>query len=120
MPCWTSLLKREVQQLISLLIIDENSLLRTGIQAVVEAEGGFEVLGDAVPGEEAITMVECLLPDVVLTRLKWPDRNAAAICREIKERVPSTKVVVLSDKREEDEMLTSILAGVSGYVSRNE
>ncbi len=52
--------------MISLLIIDANSHLRTGIQAAVEAEGGVEVIGNAAPNEKAMKMVERLHPDVVL------------------------------------------------------
>ena len=105
--------------MISLLIIDANSHLRIGIQAAVEAEGGVEVLGDAVPGEEAVTMVERLRPDVVLMSLKWQDGYAVAVCTEIRKRAPSTRIVVLSHEDGEEEMLVSVLAWASGYVSNN-
>ena len=105
--------------MISLLIIDANSHLRIGIQAAVEAEGGVEVIGDAAPDEQVVKMVERLRPDVVLMSLKWPDGYAVAACKEIRERAPSTKVVVLSYKDWEGEMLISVLSGASGYVSNN-
>ena len=105
--------------MISLLIIDANSHLRIGIQAAVEAEGGVEVIGDAAPDEQVVKMVERLHPDVVLMSLKWPDGYAVAACKEIRERAPSTKVVVLSYKDWEGEMLISVLVGASGYVSNN-
>ena len=105
--------------MISLLIIDTNSHLRIGIQAAVEAEGGVEVIGDAAPDEQAVKMVERLRPDVVLMSLKWPDGYAVAVCKEIRKRAPSTKVVVLSYEDWEGEMLISVLVGASGYVSNN-
>ena len=105
--------------MISLLIIDANSHLRIGIQAAVEAEGGVEVIGDTAPDEQVVKMVERLRPDVVLMSLKWPDGYPVAACKEIRERAPATKVVVLSYEDWEGEMLISVLAGASGYVSNN-
>ena len=51
--------------------------------------------------------------------LKWPDLDAIALCAEIRERAPSTRVLVLSHRHDRGEMLISLLADASGYVSQN-
>ena len=105
--------------MISLVIIEEISLLRIGIRTAVEAEGGVDVIADSIPDGNAMAMVEHLRPDAVLMSLRWSDPDAVAVCRQIRERSPSTRVLIMSYQDREEEMLSSILAGASGYVSRN-
>ena len=85
----------------------------------VEAEGDIRVAGEFAPDEDAIAMVERLRPDVALLSLKWPDLDAIALCTEVRERVPSTRVLILSHRHDRGEMLVSLLADASGYVSQN-
>lgn len=102
------------------MIIDENSSLRTGIRGTLEEdeEDGIEVIGDSRPGEEALAEVERLRPDIVLMGLMWSDHDPAAFCRQVAERVPSTRVLALSFHNREEDMLIAVLAGASGYVSQ--
>ena len=101
------------------MILDESPFLRAGIQMAVEAEGDIHVAGEFAPSEDAIAMVEYLHPDVVLLNLKWPDLNTIALCAEVRERVPSTRVLILSHRHDRGEMLMSLLADSSGYLSQN-
>ena len=63
--------------------------------------------------------IETLRPDAVLMGFRWPDERAVAVCREIRERVPATRVLLLSYQNWEEEMLISVLAGTSGYISQS-
>ena len=75
--------------------------------------------GECEPGEEAMDTVQRLRPDVVLMTLSWPARDPVVVCQEIRDRVPSTKVLIMSCQDWEDEVLISVLAEASGYVSQN-
>ena len=101
------------------MIIDENSFLRTGIRATLEEENEIEVIEDSRPGEEALSAVERLRPDVVLMGLTWSDHDPAAFCRQVTERAPSTRVITVSFQNREEDMLIAILSNASGYVSQN-
>ena len=90
-----------------------------GVKTALEAEDGVEVIGDCGPDGEVVAMVERLSPDVVLMSFRWPERDPVVVCREIGERVPATKILMMSYQDWEDEMLISIMAGASGYVSQN-
>ena len=84
---------------------------------MLAGEDGIEVIGDCRLDGETLDVVERLRPDVVLMTLGWRDQDPMAICREIRERVPSTRVLVMSPNDLEEELFTSVLAGASGYVS---
>ena len=104
--------------MISLLIIDENAFLRLGLRTAIEMEEGIEVVGDARPGDATLNLIEDLRPDVALMSLRWPDMESVWVCREISEKFPSTRVVMLSDSEREEEIVLSALAGAAGYISK--
>ena len=104
--------------MINLLIIDENEFLRLGLRTTLETEEGIEVVGDARPGDGMLNLIEDLRPNVALMSLRWPDMESISVCREIAERFPSTRVVMLSDREREEEIVMSVLAGAAGYVSK--
>ena len=104
--------------MISLLIIDENEFLRLGLRTALETEDGIEVVGDARPGDATLNLIEDLRPNVALMSLRWPDMESVSACREISERFPSTRVVMVADKEWEEEIVLSMLAGAAGYVSK--
>ena len=108
----------EETYLISLLIIDENEFLRLGLRTALETEESIEVVGDARPGDGMLSLIEGLRPDVVLMSLRWPDMESVSVCREISGRFPSARVVMLSDREREEEIVLSVLAGAAGYVSK--
>ena len=104
--------------MISLLIIDENAFLRLGLRTAIEMEEGIEVVGDVRPGVVTLSLIEDLCPDVALMSLRWPDMESVSMCRDISVKFPSTRVVMLSDREGEEEIVLSVLAGASGYVSK--
>ena len=105
--------------MISLTIVDESEFLWLGLRAAIERDGDIEVIGDFLPGAESLAEVRRLRPDVVLLSMRWPAAEGLAACREIREAVPSTKVVMFSPREREEETLASIMAGASGFVCTN-
>ena len=105
--------------MLKLAIIEDSELLRTGLRAVLEANGLVEVVGEFGLEEAAVSEVERLSPDVVLLGMRRPDLNrTAVICRLLRKRESSmTKVVMVSPETCEEEALAAVLSGASGYVS---
>ena len=104
--------------MVRLAVIEDSELLRSGLRVALEAGGHVELVGEFGLNEEAVAEVKRLKPDVVLLGMRRPNlERSAAICRLIRRASSSTKVLIVSPGAWEDEALTSIISGASGYVS---
>src|SRR5687768_1452693 len=108
---------------IRILLVDDHAVLRAGLRALLDAEEGLEVVGEAGTGEEGVDMAERLKPDVVVMDLSMPGiggleatRRIAAASLEAAPR-PGTRVLVLTMHGEEEHLLPVLEAGGSGYVN---
>jgi DNA-binding NarL/FixJ family response regulator len=104
---------------IRVLIVDDHGVVREGLRTFLELQDGIEVAGEAADGEEAIREAERLRPDVVLMDLVMPRRDGVAAMRELRERVPATRVVVLTSFLDDERLLPAIRAGAAGYLLKN-
>lgn len=101
---------------IRVFIADDHLILREGIRSLLEKVPDIEMIGEADDGNEAVTKVERLMPDVVLMDITMPELNGLEATRQIKEKHPQTKVLILT-MHETDQYLSAMLeAGASGYV----
>lgn len=106
---------------ISLLIIEDSSLVRHGIRAVLENEPAarrMEIVGEADTAAAARREVERLTPDVVLLDLRLPDESGLSVCRYIRQRLPKTCVIVLTSSTDDRSIYESVVAGAQGYLSK--
>jgi DNA-binding NarL/FixJ family response regulator len=101
------------------LIVDDHSVVREGLRTFLELQDGIEVAGEAADGEEAVREAERLRPDVVLMDLVMPRLDGVAAMRELRERAPATRVVVLTSFLDDDRLLPAIRAGAAGYLLKN-
>ncbi|MGH2498593.1 MAG: response regulator transcription factor [Candidatus Limnocylindria bacterium] len=101
---------------IRLLIVDDHALVRSGLRAILESESDVEVVGEATDGDEALERTQDLLPDIVLMDIKMGDTDGVTATRRIRDSVPSTRVIVLTNHDEDELVYTSIRAGASGYL----
>jgi NarL family two-component system response regulator LiaR len=101
---------------LKLLLVDDHTVFREGIGALLEMEGDIQVVGGASRGEEALRLAADLQPDVVLLDIAMPDMNGIEICRRLKRSLPNTAVLVLSASDNEEEVTAALTAGASGYV----
>ena len=101
------------------LIADDHALVREGLRAVLEAEGGVEVVGEARDGGEAVGMCAELSPDVVLMDVRMPGVDGLAATREIKARMPRVSVVMVTMHENPDYLLEAVRAGAAGYVLKD-
>jgi DNA-binding NarL/FixJ family response regulator len=101
---------------IRVLIADDQPLYRRGLEVVLHTEDSIEVVGEAENGEEAIAKAEELAPDVVLMDVRMPRINGIEATRAIRDRVPTTKVLMLTVSDEDSDLYEAIKAGASGYL----
>lgn len=104
---------------IKILIADDHALIRTGIATLLQSYPEFVVVGEATDGAEAVEMTGKVQPDVVLIDLAMPKMNGIEATRQIRERFPKTRVLVLT-MHENDEYIYQILkSGAGGYVLKD-
>jgi two-component system, NarL family, response regulator LiaR len=106
-------------QPMSILIVDDHEVVRKGIRAYLETLPDFEVVGEAVSGEEAVTLVGDLIPDIVLLDLIMPGMDGVEATRRIKQISPRTQVVVLTSYHEDIHIFPALKAGAIAYILKD-
>ena len=105
-------------QRLRVMVVDDHPVMRSGLKDVLEASGRFEVVGEAEDGEQAVAIVEELAPDVIVMDVIMPRKDGVDACREIMERLPDAKVLMLTASTEEDAVIESVAAGATGYLQK--
>jgi two-component system response regulator NreC len=103
---------------IRVLLADDHGVLRAGLTALVHAEPDLVVVGEADNGAAAVQLAERLAPDVVVMDLDMPLMDGLTATRMIADRLPNTKVLVLTMQAEEQYVLRVLEAGGAGYVQK--
>ncbi|HEX2092092.1 MAG TPA: response regulator transcription factor [Longimicrobiaceae bacterium] len=103
---------------IRVLLVDDHAVLRAGLRALLEAEPGMEVVGEAGTGEEGVQRAAELKPDVVVMDLSMPGQGGLEATRSIAALDQGTRVLVLTMHGEEEHLLPVLEAGGSGYVNK--
>jgi DNA-binding NarL/FixJ family response regulator len=101
------------------LITDDQTLFRSGLAKLLEADKRIEVVGEAGDGEEAIEMVNSVSPDVVLMDLKMPNLDGVEATARITTAHPEVKVLVLTTFDADNHFIQALKAGASGYVLKD-
>ncbi|MCX4502979.1 response regulator [Streptomyces anulatus] len=104
---------------ISLVVVDDHPVVRDGLRGMFAAAPGFEVLGEASNGVDALTAVEHLDPDVVLMDLRMPGGGGVAAIAELTLRGARSKVLVLTTYDTDSDTLPAIEAGATGYLLKD-
>lgn len=104
---------------IRIVLADDHAVLRSGLKALLHAENDMAVIGEAATGEEAITKVGLLKPDVVVMDLSMPGIGGMEATRQIVALGLGTRVLVLTMHAEEEYLLAVLEAGGSGYVHKS-
>jgi DNA-binding NarL/FixJ family response regulator len=101
---------------IRVLLVDDDDLMRAGLQAVLSSDDGIEVVGEAETGRVAIERVRRLQPDLVLMDVRMPDLDGIAATREVLAASPAVKVVILTTFEQDDYIFGALNAGASGFL----
>jgi two-component system, NarL family, nitrate/nitrite response regulator NarL len=102
-----------------ILLVDDHPLTRDALAALLTQQG-FEVVGDASTGEEAIAAARTLHPDLVLLDLTMPGMDGLTALPKIREEAPEAEVVVLTASDAEENLLAAIRGGAAGYLLKTE
>lgn len=106
-------------QSIRVLIADDHAVVREGIRQVLSSESGFELVGEAADGAEAVALAESMQPDVIVLDLSLPELSGLEAAARIRERAPNTCILVLSIHDREEYVLQSVRAGAHGYLRKD-
>ena len=104
---------------IRVMLVDDHALFRRGIASVLRAEPGFEVVGEAEDGAEAIAQALIVQPDVILMDVRMPRVNGLEATRQILDVLPQTKILMLSMSEDEDAVFDAVKSGAQGYLLKS-
>src|SRR5215470_1046040 len=105
--------------MIRLLLVDDQELLRQGLASLLSAEVGFDVVGQAGNGTQAVALAEALRPDVILMDVQMPVCNGIEATRQIHIRHPDMRILVLTTFDDDEYIVQIMEAGASGYLLKN-
>lgn len=104
---------------ISILIVDDHEVVRSGIRSFLETDKSFEVVGEADSGEAAVIKVADLIPDIVLLDLIMPGMDGVETTRQIRKISPRTQVVILTSYHEDVHIFPALKAGAISYILKD-
>ncbi len=102
-----------------IMIVDDHEMVRLGMRAALEAEPDLTVIGEASNGAEALAKMPVLDPQVILMDVRMEKMNGIEACREIKSRNPDVHILMITSYTDDDAVISSILAGASGYLLKH-
>jgi two-component system response regulator NreC len=105
--------------MITVMLVDDHPVLRTGLRTLLQREGDLQVIGEAGEGWQAVELAAHLSPDVVVMDLALPGLNGLDAAREIRRRGLRCAVLVLTAQAEERYLFPVLQAGASGYVRKD-
>jgi NarL family two-component system response regulator LiaR len=105
-----------MSQAIRVLIVDDHTIVRKGIRALLAEIAGIEVVGEAADGQEAVAQANSLRPDVILMDLAMPKMDGIEATRQIKTSQPESRILVMTSFATDDKVLPAIKAGALGYL----
>jgi two-component system response regulator NreC len=103
---------------ITLILVDDHTMVRSGLRMLLETQSDMRIVGEAENGVEAVRKVMSLRPGVVLMDVQMPDMNGIEATREIKKVVPETAVLALTIYEDDQYFFEMLRAGASGYVPK--
>lgn len=103
---------------IRIMLVDDHAIVREGLKDILESAGGFDVVGQAGDGVEAVEVATAVKPDVVVMDLIMPNKDGVEASRDILEAVPHTHILVLTASTADDAIVSALAAGASGYLQK--
>ena len=104
---------------IRILLADDHPVVRDGLRGMLASEDGFQVVGEAASGAEAVAVCDRERPDVVLMDLQMPEMDGATATAQITARFPGTRVLVLTTYDTDADILRAVEAGATGYLLKD-
>jgi DNA-binding NarL/FixJ family response regulator len=105
--------------LIRVVIADDHAVVRQGLRTFLDLQEDFEVVAEAADGAEAVAAAVEHTPDIVLVDLVMPNVDGIEALRELRDRVPSARAIVLSSFIDDEKLLPAVRAGAAGYLLKD-
>ena len=102
-----------------IMIVDDHEVVRLGMRAALEPEADLAVIGEAGNGAEALAKMAVLDPQLILMDVRMEKMDGIEACREIKSRYPDTHILMITSYTDDEAVISSILAGASGYLLKH-
>lgn len=104
---------------ITILIVDDHTVVRQGVRTLLGMHSDLHVIGEAESAEEALPLVEELIPDVILLDLLLPGMNGVEATRQMKRISPRSQIVVLTSYAEDEHLFPALRAGALSYLLKD-
>jgi DNA-binding NarL/FixJ family response regulator len=108
-----------LMQPIRVLIADDHALVRAGIRALLQSIAGFEVVGEAADGRDALSLIKAQHPDLVLMDTSMPGLNGVEAAARVTKDFPKVRVLMLSAHADEEYVRQALRAGAAGYLLKD-
>lgn len=102
-----------------ILVVDDHALFRRGVMGLLNEMPGFEVIGEAVDGADAVRQVQALQPDFVLMDVNMPGMSGVQAVEQIRKTHPRLPVLMLTISQADEDLIGAIVAGANGYLLKS-
>jgi DNA-binding NarL/FixJ family response regulator len=102
-----------------ILLVDDHPIVREGLRTVLQRRAGWEVIGEASNGIEALEQAERLQPDVMVLDITMPRLNGLEVCRLARQKTPGTEILFVTQHDSPQMMKEALNAGAKGYVVKS-
>lgn len=106
--------------MLRIVVVDDHLILLQGIKKLLEGESGYQVVGEACDGLEAVEMIKRLKPDIAIVDISLPGLNGLDVARASNANSPRTKMILLTMHKESPYVIEALNTGVHGYVIKTE
>jgi len=101
---------------LTVMLVDDHEVVRQGLRTLLEAEEGIVVVAEADSGAGALRTARAYKPTVIVMDVRMPDGNGVEACRNIRDELPDTQVIMLTSFSDDEALFNSIMAGAAGFV----
>lgn len=104
---------------IKIVVADDHVIIRAGLKTLIQSDSSLHIIGEASGGQEAISMVEKLQPDILVLDLSMPDIDGIVVTRQVHSNYPNVRILILTVHEDEALLREVIKSGASGYILKH-